>query len=220
MNQKFKISVVLPFHRNDRYLSEALNSCYNSKGCKIEVVLVDTRNKIESERDPIHDLPNFTKTISAPNLSYTRALALGIKHSTFEYIAIMNSDDLINNQRFEKQIQRSMETKSDVCLCNIIKCTSRNNRKIPAAFGHYSDSHYQILSLLLGSYGADATWLFKKRWAQRNNLFVEKTDISDWTTALRVLKKSKVCKVAEDLYFYRIHNLQTSRQQLTHARIL
>jgi glycosyltransferase involved in cell wall biosynthesis len=220
MNQNFQISVILPFHRDDNYLSEALKSCYESKGCTIEIILVDTRSNGESLRNPILNLPKYVKIIKGPGVPYTNALALGIKHSTFEYIALMNSDDLISNQRFEKQIQKIMETKSNVCISNIRKFAKEPGQKIPAALGNYSDSSFQIAALLFGAYGADATWLFKKDWAIKNNVFADKNDVSDWSTALRVFKNAQLCKVTEELYFYRMHKLQTSRRELTDIRIL
>ena len=64
--------------------------------------------------------------------------------------------------------------------------------------------------LLLGPIGADASWVFKRNWALSNNLFAEKTDVSDFATALRVMPGSKVCVVPERLYFYRTHKGQVT----------
>ena len=219
-NEKYQISIVLPFHRLDKLFFDALDSCYKSKDCLIEILLVDTRTKIESNNSLALNLPKFVKLINASGCSYMEALAIGINNSRTDYIALMNSDDLIATDRFVKQLGEISVSNSDVCICNIRKFSKNPKRKIPATLGDITDSRHYLEQLLLGSYGADATWLFKRLWAKKNNVFQDPNDVSDWSTAMRVFKDAKICKVDEELYFYRMHNLQTSKKSSNNTRLL
>jgi hypothetical protein len=65
--------------------------------------------------------------------------------------------------------------------------------------------------LLVGSYGANASWLFRRAWAKDHELFSSQYDSSDWTTALRVFPNTKISYLPEKLYFYRMHKNQITR---------
>jgi hypothetical protein len=198
-----KISVILPFHRVDQLLEEAIKSSFDSTNIELELVLVNTSNlKYESEE--------FNVTvIDAPGKSYMDALRIGLIHAKFPNIGIMNSDDLIDVSRFYKQLEKLESEKAQLCLCWIQKIDTKA-RKLPSLTGNLEYLNFHASFLLLGPIGADASWVFKRSWALSNNLFAEKTDVSDFATALRVMPVSKICVVPEYLYFYRTHKGQVT----------
>jgi hypothetical protein len=103
------------------------------------------------------------------------------------------------------------ESKSDLCLAKMIKFRNSKFERVPSLLGDLNCSIYTPIFLLLGSYGANATWVFKKDWAIKNKLFAHRTDLSDWHIALRLFWKSKISIVNSELYYYRMHSYQRTK---------
>jgi glycosyltransferase involved in cell wall biosynthesis len=201
------LSVILPFHLINRLLIEAIDSCLKSMPRNSELILLNTSQKkfefkSASKNIYVIDLPEFT---------YIQALSEGIKLAKGEFIALMNSDDLVVMTRFHKQLQIIAEEKSDLVFSGIQKFKGKN-RKIYPLLGDIRGDSYRADYLLLGSYGANASWLFSASWAKKVNLFSSESDSSDWTTALRVFPESNISYTPEKLYLYRMHEGQITRK--------
>jgi hypothetical protein len=142
------------------------------------------------------------------------ALKLGLDYSEAEYVALMNSDDLCSSDRFHKQLAALEKTNSDLSVTDITKfrITKKGRRKIIGSLLGHPPGNFNNALLLLGSYRADATWCFRREWARKNNLFRLKGDVSDWTVGMRVIPKTKLHVIAENLYFYRMHGGQVTRK--------
>ena len=209
----YKISVILPFHRNDDLLKQAIDSCLGSTNVELELLLINTTSMDLRFND------QSVKVFHKPGNNYIEALRFGLTQASHDTIGLMNSDDLIDSSRFYRQVDKLNSEQSDVCLCWIQK-TDLKGREIPSLTGKLPFHEFHPSFLLLGPIGADATWVFKKEWATSHSLFADVLDSSDFAVALRVLPKSKVSVVPEYLYLYRTHNSQvTSRRikpKLTH----
>jgi hypothetical protein len=203
---KITVEVILPFHSDDDLLAQAIRSCLNSEGINVKLILIDTR-----KHRTLIAYPD-TEIISLPGGTYMQALARGIRSSSAEIIAIMNSDDLISKDRLYKQAILLINSGSDLSTCGIRKFAGRNRRLIPGLLGTLTYPEVNPHTLLLGPYGTDATWVFRREWAVDNEVFCLPTDINDYATGLRVIPNSKVSKISEQLYFYRMHRLQVSRK--------
>lgn len=213
------VTVILPFHIKNQYLNEAIESCLSTKNCPIRLLLIDTRRQDIAAQDPIQKYKS-SETILAPQKTYLEAIEIGVNKSETNFIAIMNSDDLVAPDRFSKQMTRLIQTNSDLCITNIRKFSKKLEKPIPPLLGKFHHDEFLIELLLFGSYGADATWLFTKNWAIRNEVFSHPADISDWLVALRVFPKTRICKVNEELYFYRMHKDQVTRKKNEQEHIL
>jgi hypothetical protein len=207
------ISIILPFHVVDSYLNEAIKSCLDSKGCKFELNLVDTRPEYEANTKILNILDDRVKIYRLPNADYISALKFGLHVSSAKIIGLMNSDDLVSERRFAKQIAKLNDTNTNICLSNIKKFRSNKNIEMPSLLGEIKCSTYSTLFLLIGSYGANATWVFQKSWAIKNKVFSHELDKSDWHVAIRVFPNSKISYENSKLYFYRMHKNQRSKNK-------
>jgi hypothetical protein len=202
-----KVDVLLPFHIDNLYLYECLSSLESSNGVSIRLLLIDDRENQSSEIDlkgrVFKDLL-YLKT--AGGLGYGRSLELGSSYIESDHVALMNSDDIIHPDKFLKQI--SMLDKSELSITKMCRIDSRG-RKIPSISGDIHSKNYDPLFLILGAYGANATWCMRREWWEKNAIF-DSNECLDWRIALKSFGKSKISYTEEPLYFYRKHSLQVT----------
>ena len=210
----YYLDVLLPFHVNDSFLTAAIESCMKALPKNSRLLMINTL----SEEKILQDHSERFIELNYPNANYMSALMLGMANSNSEYIALMNSDDLIDVDRFFKQIEALSSSGREICAANLSKFAIKKKSKkikIPALLGK-PPSHFHEASLLLGPYRADASWCFTSEWARKNRLFSSDGDISDWCVAMRVMNSTNTIVLDEDLYFYRIHSGQLSQNRDIH----
>jgi glycosyltransferase involved in cell wall biosynthesis len=209
-----QVDVILPFHKVDDFLKSAIKSVLVSDDVDISLILIDDR---ESPQDDLASelgsiLGGFKfKVIVNSNHGYGSSLNLGLQATSSEYVALMNSDDLISPKRIKRQIQVLRDTNSDAVVCGIQKFY--RNHYIPSLAGVPNLNVYHPLFLLLGAYGADATLLGKLEIMQRLK-FVESAITCDWLTALGEYPKLRISGIHERLYFYRYHRDQATQNRV------
>jgi glycosyltransferase involved in cell wall biosynthesis len=209
MTQK-RISVLLPFHRLDNFFKEAIHSL-DASSIPISIILIDDRiSKSESLHPYLKSLRNEFQLVSTlGGKGYGRALSIGADIADADFIALFNSDDLMAPNRFERQL--ATIGNADLSFTNIQGINQKGKFR-RSLLGTIKESPYDNAFLLLGSYGANASWLAKKSWWHKNAFFDE-DECLDWRIALRNFDKSKVSYLPESLYFYRSHRLQITQNR-------
>ena len=203
------IDVLLPFHRNDRLLLEAIDSVLKNQDCRI--ILIDDRRKFE--RTDIK-LPNHTRielTKTTGQVGYGKALELGSKFIRNDFIALMNSDDLVNPNKFKRQMN-SLENKL-ISITGMKKTNLRGQTK-SSALGPKEINEYDPILLIFGAYGANATWMMRKEWFEKN-FFYDNKDCLDWRIAMRAFKLEEIAYIKENLYIYRQHRNQITKKRVS-----
>ena len=210
-----KIDILLPFHKIDRNFAAAIDSLKNSNHKSLNIILIDDRPYVDSDSNLDNLIGSdleITYIRTTGLVGYGFALKSGTTKITSKYVALMNSDDLIHPARFSKQLE-SIEG-FDLCFTKMAKINS-NNHQIPAMMGTLKQPNYHPLFLLLGSYGADATWLMTAEWWQKNSFFDHELGL-DWRIAMKSFFNSKIKYLDEVLYFYRRHESQSSKLDRTY----
>lgn len=203
----FDLDVLLPFHRNDEFLPRAIESLAEAKGVKFHAILVDDR-----EDKSINYLKSFAKLSSyqiietSGNTGYGHSLQLASEYITSDCVALFNSDDLMHPDRFKIQMKHLLH--SDINFTKMIRI-GRNGRRKRSLTGTLESDKFCILYLLLGSYGANASWCARSSW-WNENIFFDNFESLDWRIALKTFKKSVVTYSPEELYFYRKHGNQVT----------
>ncbi len=102
---KPKISVLVPIYNVEQYLSECVDSILASTLKDIEVILLDDGSKDKSgEISDAYALKDKrVKVVHKQNSGYGATMNVGLNTATGEYIAIVESDDIIRSNMFEKQ---------------------------------------------------------------------------------------------------------------------
>ncbi len=99
-----KVSVVIPVYNTEKYLEECLNSVETQTLKEIEIICVNDGSKDKS----LEILKNHRekddriKIIDQENAGVSVARNNGIKSATGEYIAFIDSDDLVLSYAYEK----------------------------------------------------------------------------------------------------------------------
>lgn len=207
------IDVVLPFHKIDQFLRLAIESIFASDGVDVHLILLDDRQNVSIDGEELEFLLAFYRN---KNISYyptiKRGYANAINQSRLylrsEYVALMNSDDLIHPKRFAIQLNILQKNQADLIISRIRKFNSFGF--LPSLSGEIDYSSYHPSFLLLGAYGADATWFTKKDIFQQMK-FPDIPLGADWIVAMQNFFKIKVFGVDKSLYFYRMHKTQVTQ---------
>jgi hypothetical protein len=205
----FDIDVLLPFHNVDRYFFEALDSLSASKNVNIRLILID--DTIAQNFQPKTSSAIFKKIElirTGGSKGYGEALKYGSQLISSEIVGLSNSDDLISSLRFKKQIP--VLEHSDLSITGLQRI-SPNGKKIGSLVGNIKSSQFHNLFLLLGSYGANASWVMRRTWWD-NNVFFDNDECLDWRIALKTFEDTKVDWNPEKLYMYRKHKNQVTDQ--------
>lgn len=199
------VSVVLPWHQNTRYVFEAINSIKASDGVNIELLLIDDR--LNPIRDEIGSLSKATTFSSG----YSAAVNAGAKLATGDYVALMNSDDLVHPKRFISQIETLERNQTKLNFAKIRKVNESGKRKLHKS-EEFSEEQFLKSSLLISSHLANATLLTKTQYWQNEIKFPEIPHGADWLLSAELSKKFEDWSfLPEEVYFYRQHRKQLTK---------
>jgi CDP-glycerol glycerophosphotransferase len=121
-----RLSVVVPIYNVEEFLEPCLDSIAGQTFSDLEVVLVndgatDNSRAIAAaytERDP-----RF-KLVDRPNGGLSAARNTGIEHATGEYLAFVDSDDLLPPNAYELLVGSLESTGSDIASGNVMRLTA------------------------------------------------------------------------------------------------
>jgi glycosyltransferase involved in cell wall biosynthesis len=223
LNQELQVDVILPFHRIDEMLFQALDSIDRSKKIYPHIILIDDRKNKETCPQLNSKLKSFSRShltfLENFNHGYGNAINLGLTKVKNPWVALMNSDDLVSENRFYEQILAIEVTKSDGAICKLTKFKKFRFIHIPSILGKISIESYNSSYLLIGAYGADATLVLKTEKFTTLK-FSDAELCADWITAFSSYPELRLAGVSTAEYFYRIHSRQSSNLKITSNEIL
>ena len=100
-----KVSIITPVYNSEKYLKDTIESVLNQTYTNFELILINDKSKDSSidicnsykdDRIKIIDLPE--------NVGVCMARNIGIKSASGRYIAFLDSDDVWDSKKLEKQI--------------------------------------------------------------------------------------------------------------------
>lgn len=115
-----KISIVVPVCNAQRYLKECLDSILGQTLKDIEVICVNDGSKDESAAmlDEYARQDPRLRVIHKANTGYGHSMNCGFDAARGEYLGIVESDDWIEQDMFEKLYQAAEMTQADVVKAN------------------------------------------------------------------------------------------------------
>jgi glycosyltransferase involved in cell wall biosynthesis len=207
------VDVIIPFHRNDRLLREAIASAHASIGVVPHLILVnDTGEKITEET---LGLTENDSLLMSRQRGYVGAMGTGIDSSKSPYVAFLDSDDLTHPHRLRKQIDRMQIQNVDYVsghLRKFGKSTAMLAARSP--FGKVPQCADPTLLLIIGAHGADSTIVAKgssirKTWSIHSDF---SSSVADYGWLLSAIGQGYKLSHEEDaIYYYRSHPEQLSR---------
>lgn len=100
------VSVIIPTYNRSQYILECIESVFNQSYLEIEVIVVDDNSTDDTEEKLSHLVDqNKIKYFHNPQKGASSARNLGIKNSTGDLIAFLDSDDVFYPDKLERQVR-------------------------------------------------------------------------------------------------------------------
>ncbi len=130
MNNKAKVSIILPTYNRTQVIKRAINSVLNQSYSNFELIIIDdgsTDNTAEVIKSFNDERIQFIRNDN--NRGQAIARNIGLKRAKGSYIAFLDSDDVWHKDYLEKQIETlsNMPDEYGLVYC---KCRRLNNSKI------------------------------------------------------------------------------------------
>jgi glycosyltransferase involved in cell wall biosynthesis len=212
MNLQPRVSVLFRLHTLHEYYESSLNSLLNGSYREIEILILNTSGS--EIPDYISSNPRI-RIISIPTTNKLgKILNIGIKESSGNYIAIMDSDDLATANRFDLQVN-IMEQNVDLGFTSsaaiIIGIQSIGKLKVNSCLDPVSNNEELWETLLSRNPIVHSTVMYRKSAILNSNLYYSEKikvgeDFEFWT---RLVGKINYAGIAEVLVEYRVHGEQT-----------
>ena len=182
----FKISVIFPVYKVEKYLMQCIDSILNQSLNEIEVILID-----EGDIDECRAIIDMyetgikkdkrIKTIHEKNGGYGASVNKGIDIAKGEYISIIESDDFIKSDMYEKLYSYAKNLNADVVKLPYFeysdKTSDSNEEILPCFFMDevkdlpvnklFSIEEYPILASIHPSFWAA---IYKKSYLKEKNI--------------------------------------------------
>lgn len=125
-----KVSVIIPVYNTAPYLEESLSSIVNQTLRDIEIIIVDDGSS-DGSSDVIEKFANNETRITCikqENKGLSEARNIGLSKARGKYLYFMDSDDILDNDCFEKCYSKCEEFKLDfICFDALNFGTDRAN---------------------------------------------------------------------------------------------
>ena len=98
-----KITVAIPAYNAERWLRETLDSAFGQTFPAHEIIVVDDGSKDGTE-EIARSFGDRVRYIKQPNQGVSAARRTAIREATGDWIAFLDSDDLMAPEKLEKQV--------------------------------------------------------------------------------------------------------------------
>lgn len=121
-----KVSVVMPVYNAEPYLEQALDSVLAQTLTDLEIVCVNDGSKDTSLETMQRYASNDAriKVIDKPNGGYGNAMNVGISNATGEYVGILEPDDYLKPEMFQKLYNRAIQDDLDFVRSDYYRLTT------------------------------------------------------------------------------------------------
>lgn len=216
-----KISIIVPVYNVENYLRQCMDSLLCQTFTDFELICMNDGStdsslsilKEYASRDSRVRL--FTKE----NEGYGITMNRGLAEARAPYIGIVESDDFVKPEMFEKLYKAIKEEPVDLIKCNFYKYTVEDGEDIEYSREYSDDIYGKVIEPIKHPdiyFANSSIWaaLYDKRFLDDNKINFNETPgaaYQDITFQFKVLSNAKKMKVIEDaLLYYRTDNLMSS----------
>ena len=133
MDEKYKISVVLPVYNGEKYLVRLFDSLLNQTYHNFEIVCVNdkstdsTLNILQNYQKKDNRIRVYDRTEKGGTAAKGHEYAL--QFLTGDFFFAITHDDYIDYDYFSKMVEKYEKTKAEIVLSNLVLCYSYGNVK-------------------------------------------------------------------------------------------
>jgi glycosyltransferase involved in cell wall biosynthesis len=218
-----KVSIILPFHKVNAFLEQAIVSVLGSDFADYELLLISD-GVGDAELGKISELARGPRTrlLKNPGTGLVDALNFGVKMSQSPYIARMDSDDICHKSRLRKQVEfLDQNPRIDlvgtqvrlICEHGATKSGGRSYPRTVMRWPLFKPFTCEV---------AHPTVMFRRQafeLAGGYRHFYTKSGAEDFDLWNRILRNGKIANLLDVLLDYRIHASQISSSRATEQRL-
>lgn len=218
-----KVSIILPFHKVNAFLDQAIVSVLGSDFDDYELLLISDGVN-DAELGEISELARGPKTklLRNPGTGLVDALNFGAKMSQSRYIARMDSDDICHMSRLRKQVEfLDQNPRIDlvgtqlrlICEHGATKSGGRSYPRTVMRWPLFKPFTCEV---------AHPTVMFRRQafeLAGGYRHFYTKSEAEDFDLWNRILRNGHIANLNEVLLDYRIHASQISSNRAKEQRL-
>lgn len=211
MENKIKVSVIIPAYNVEKYIERCILSVINQTLKEIEIIIVNDGSNDNTKKIIEKFLGNNRIIyIEQKNSGLSAARNAGLKVAKGDYISFIDSDDYVDNNFIEKLYNALIKNNADVAASSVIRKYQRYQKWRVHYTKDYvtdnKDEQFNILKYPNQSY----VWnkLYSKKFLNRINYkFVEGKYYEDILATLNVLLNCKrICAVKDTNYYYMVND--------------
>ncbi|MBI4028916.1 MAG: glycosyltransferase family 2 protein [Candidatus Blackburnbacteria bacterium] len=208
------VSILLPVYNAESYLRTCLDSTLGQSYKNIEVIAVND-GSTDKSLQILHEYARYDKRVHVFNnprnkgIGYTANKAMA--HSTGQYVARMDADDVMLSDRIEKQVRYLISHPSTVLVggqCLVISEEGKitGEKRNP-------QNHSQIYKMMFTSMSVqNPTIMINKKLARPNSLKLDINlhPVDDLEMLFKLLKDGRFANLPEYVLQYRVYRASSS----------
>lgn len=136
------LSVIVPVYNVEKYIDECIESICNQTYKNLEIILVDDGSTDNSGKrcDYWAEQDNRIKVIHKQNGGLSSARNAGLDIINGEYVAFVDSDDVLSTTMYQEMMERRPDDKC-IVACDYTKI-DENGNEIPKTCDNFADGIY------------------------------------------------------------------------------
>lgn len=212
------VSVIMPIHNGSKYMAEAIDSILNQTYKKFEFIIVND-NSTDSTLGILKNYKKRYPKIRIISLNSQHgpfaAINLAMKYTKGEFIAPMDSDDISDPKRLEKEVQFLLDNKDVIVVGTHARIINGQGNVIgKKTFGiNHKDIYRQFFEV--HPIVHPSSMIRRNLLPRKNAIYYNKFGINDdYFTFFNFLTYGKFANIGEFLFDYRIHLKNNSLQGL------
>lgn len=216
-----QISIVVPVYNVETYLKQCLDSLLEQTFSDFELLCINDGSTDSSlsilKEYAVRD--QRIRLINKKNEGYGKTMNRGLAEARAPYIGIVESDDFVKPEMFEKLYKAMKNETVDLIKCNFYKYTLEDGEDIEYSREYPEDIYGQVIEPINHPdiyFANSSIWaaLYDKRFLDDNKIRFNETpgaSYQDIAFHFKVLSSAKKMKVIQDaLLYYRTDNLMSS----------
>lgn len=198
------ITVLMTVYNCSQYILTSINSILRQSYVNFELLIIDDGSKDNSE-EIIKSLNNEKiKYIKLKHLGRSAALNYGLKEAKYDWVALMDSDDIAVPERLEKEVSLVNRNYQDIIFSDSVFF---KNKKIQFLNTINTEKEDLKRKIELRGHICNSSVLYNRNFILGNGGYNENLDHSeDYELWVRLLNKGNFVHLNEFLLFMRIRD--------------
>ncbi|MEM9923939.1 MAG: glycosyltransferase [Cyanobacteria bacterium P01_D01_bin.50] len=201
-----KVSVIIPAYNAMIYLPKTVESVLKQTFTDFDVIIVNdgSSDNIEQWANTITD--NRVKLVSQKNQGAAAARNTGIAHAKGEYIAFVDSDDLWEPSKLEKQVY-CLDNNPDVGLVYVwVASIDAKGNDLGKLYSNHSEGYVWEKMLQGNIVWSGSAAMVRRDCFEKLGVFDQNLRFAeDWEMWIRISRNYSFAAIKEPLVYYRHH---------------